>query len=81
MINIKSNGQGFISSATLECIGAMLEHRRGIDTKRTPTPVIAPTSMPATMPPVTVKGAEPPFEETLIQYWQATRRRKPRLCI
>ncbi len=64
-INIKSNGQGFVSSATLECVGAILAHHRA----RTPV-----------MPPVTVKGAEPPFEETLIQYWQASRRRKPRLC-
>ncbi len=71
-INIKSNGQGFISSATIECIGAMLAHHRAAAVKH--TPVITPA-----MPPVTVKGAEPPFEETLIQYWQATRRRKSRL--
>jgi len=65
MINIKSNGQGFVSSATLECIGAMLAHHRAS------TPVITPA-----MPPVKVKGAEPPFEETLIQYWASTRHRK-----
>ena len=72
--NTKSNGQGFISSATLECVGAMLAHHRGTAAKRTPISTLA-------MPPVTVKGAEPPFEETLIQYWQATRRRTSRLCL
>lgn len=70
-INIKSNGQGFISSATLECVGAMLAHHRAVEAKRSTT----------VMPPVKVKGAEPPFEETLIQYWMASRRRKPRLCV
>lgn len=70
-INIKSNGQGFISSATLVCVGAMLAHHQAVEAKRS-TPF---------MPPVTVKGAEPPFEETLIQYWMASRRRKPRLCV
>ena len=64
MINIKSNGQGFVSSATLECIGAMLAHHR------------ASTPVTPAMPPVKVKGAEPPFEETLIQYWLASRHRK-----
>jgi len=75
-INIKSSGRGFISSATLECIGAMLAHHQ-----RTPTPVITPGAQTPRMPRVTVKGPEIPFEEALIQYWQATRRRKPRLCI
>ncbi len=74
MINIKSNGQGFISSATLECVGAMLAHHKTTAARH--TPVITPA-----MPPVKVKGAEPPFEETLIQYWMASRRRRPRLFV
>lgn len=69
MIHIKHNGQGFIASATLECVGAMLAHHRAS------TPVITPAKP---MPKVTIKGVEPPFEETLMQYWVAQQHRKVR---
>jgi len=71
MIHLKHNGQGFIASATLECVGAMLAHHRA----STPvTPVAKAPTKP--MPPVTVRGCSLPFEETLMQYWLATRHRK-----
>jgi len=49
MIHLKRNGRGFIASATLECVGAMLAHHRAS------TPVITPAKP---MPKVTIKFDE-----------------------
>lgn len=74
MIHRKRNGQGFIASATLECIGAMLAHHQA--TTITPARQAAEAAFKRPMPPVKVKGCSLPFEETLAQYWLATRHRK-----
>jgi len=76
MIHLKRNGQGFIASATLECVGAMLAHHRAATPVITPARQAAEATFKRHMPPVKVKGHSAPFEETLMQYWLATRHRK-----